>query len=181
MPDTKISAMNPTVPLGPELVPIVQGGLNFRCTAAQIAALGGGGGGGPIWITPAGMVLRWQNVANTAFWELSDSGHSNFTLQNGLSWVFNGVAGNLWQFNQAGLVMDFVVFQGALNFGNQFAGQIQFAMPANSMVIGGFAALNYQYIAGAPANWVGVPVELQAAIDRLAAAIVARTIGGAIP
>jgi hypothetical protein len=181
MPDTKISGMTPTAPVGPELVPVVQAGNNFSVTCAQIAALGGGGGGGPIWVTPGGMALRWQNVLNNAFWQFTDSGHADLSLNNGFNASFSGILGNFWILSQSGGSFDFQVGQGNLTWGAFGGGLLTVAMPANSFTIGGFTNLTYQYIPIMPGNWTGGVSEIQNALDRLAAAIVARTVGGAIP
>jgi hypothetical protein len=74
----KISLLPPgTTPTGPELIAAVQGGLNVRLTAAQIAALGGGGGGGSGTLNPFGTITPGHFATWNDATHLQDAGASN--------------------------------------------------------------------------------------------------------
>ncbi len=181
MPDTKISAMTSTVPAGPELVPVVQGGANFSVTCAQIAALAGGGGG-PIWVTPVGMLLRWENVANVSFIQLTDGGIlTGASDDNSIIDYRRGAGGRASLHWAANILALNCAFGAKAQMATSGAGFVGVDDAFNTFQVAGFAALQYQYIPAVPANWVGGVTEIQNALDRLAAAVIARTIGGAIP
>jgi len=181
MADEKISAMPAAAPLGPELVPMVQGGVNKSCTPAQIAALGGGGGG-PHWITPAGGNLSWANIALTAGINLGDNGALGILMSQNSQFQVTGLGGNATMFWQAGVTWTLNVSGSTkVNFIIGAGGQMTMDPVANSFFCDGFASYDYGYVAATPLNWVGGVSRLERAVDRLAAALIARTVGGPIP
>jgi hypothetical protein len=181
MPDTKISAFPAAGPLlGAELVPIVQGGADVQTTVSAIAA--GGGGGGPIWVTPLAGFLEWQNNAADSDIQLTDAGAWNAQWKANSSWSFLAPGGKhaIFSFDT---VAGLSIATNGFNFviGMTLAGQITMNWLANSLTISAFTAVSIQYSPGNPLNWAGSPTTIEAALDRIAAAVVARTVGGAIP
>jgi len=175
----KISALPAaTLPLaGTELFVCVQGGVTVQ---SAIADIGGGAGTGPTWTTPAAGSLRWQNVATTSYFTLTDGGSLDWTMEQSLSWGFAPGGTLAWSLATAGSTVTISVNTGGVFIiGSTSGGQINITNVGSVLTINGWTAITVQYVAGAPGNWAGsAPTDLGTAIDRIANVVSA---GGGSP
>ena len=178
----KISALPAaTIPLtGPELVPLVQGGVTVQATVADLPA--GGGGGGPTWLTPVGGNLVWApttgpagrvDLADNGILALQGQPGSVFTWSNGATVDANllYVAGSVTMGVGAGSIFSVTTVAGGNTIVND---------ATNSLTEQAFATTFRCWTAPNAGYWggPGVPTNLEAALDRIAAVVSA---GGGTP
>jgi hypothetical protein len=170
-----------TLPLtGPELVPLVQGGVTVQATVADLP--GGGGGGYPHYVTPVGGVLSWAPTTGPAGRvELGDAGKlvlqgqptSVFSWTNGATVDANLLyaAGSLTLGVGAGAIYSITTVAG---------GNIIVNDATNTLTEQAFTVTTRCWSAPNAGYWggPGVPVDLERAVDRIAAVVSA---GGGTP
>jgi hypothetical protein len=164
----KISAMPSVANVNnADELPVVQGGVNMKATRDQYLKTAGGEiitiayGPSEVQFSDAGFFLG-------SF----DNAHGfDFVLANGNHIGMNAAIGIQLDASGSGIIQ-LAVGAGVIQI--TAAGAITIA-PAVGQV------LQLTYTPAVPANWVGGVGTVWNALDRLSAAIVARTIGGAIP
>jgi len=183
MPDVKISALPAAGALGgTEVVPIVQGTDTVITTVQDIANLAPGGGGS-FTIPAAGTIDFDTTTAPHTVLSLKDSGGVDLFMETGSStmdWTSGGVSqvSLVYAASVLGFVMGTQNFKVILSGGGSFEVLGGF----NQLLVQGFTTCTYQLTGLAAGSWggPGTPVDLNAAIDRLAAAV-AGLLGGTIP
>jgi hypothetical protein len=181
MPDTKISALPAAGALaGTELLVAVQGGADVQTTTQDVANLGAG-----TWVTvntPIGGACT-INCTSTASMGLvvSDNGQGLWNFQQGSSiQMFSGPTLCFQMTTPLGNVIEIISNGQTWTMQTSGGGSIVLNDFGNTLVESGFAATNRQFIAPNPGYWggPGVPLDLESAIDRIAAVVSA---GGGTP
>lgn len=181
MADEKISAMPAAVGMSnTDFFPIVQVGANVKALKSDI--FNGRPGEDISGIVVAGHKYLFQESTATDL-QIGPGGIGLFDCQNTVTIRAFGAISQ--PFVQCDKVNGIQCQIGPGNAGIFLllvgGGSVTLAGPGNTFTIGGFTGVNYQYIAGGAGNWAGSPASVGAALDRIAAAIVARTFGGPIP
>ncbi len=166
----KISAMPAAGPLtGTEPVPVVQSGANKKTTTQAIANLA------PAGPPPTQIANGGASVLCSALGAINavDGGNRDTTFTGTQGALIQMQSGGQININAGfGFLMRLAANGGFLFIGNVGNAQLVDASGASAFVT---------YVPAVPANWIApVPTDLAAAIDRCAAAIVARTVGGPI-
>jgi len=183
MPDVKISALPAAGALGgTEPVPIVQSGDTKITTVQDIANMAPGGGGTFI-IAAAGTIDFDTTTGSRTILQLKDSGGIDLFMETGSStmdWTSGGVSqvSLVYAASVLGFLMGTQNFKVILGGG----GTLEVLGGFNQLLIQGMTTCTYQLTGLAGGSWggPGTPVDLNNAIDRLAAAV-AGLLGGGVP
>lgn len=182
MPDTKISAMPSAASvLNADLVPIVQAGINDKATKALL--LTGGAGEDIIIVASSLKKAAMQNNAGSCFVWCNDNGSVLTTGNQGaqLADSFAGARFNITAANNMEMICPTVgkTYTIGCSIRNKMVLDDTTLPGAFTLTCAGPVFI--PYTPGAPLNWaLPVPPDIWTALDRIAAAIVARTVGGPI-
>lgn len=153
----KISAMTPATEMFlADVLPIVQAGANLKATKQQI-------------LDAATAEATRMNSSASTFFELQTDGSFYFKESGTMRFAYD-VPGGAFAVNAVSF------------FQLTSAGTSQIATAAGILTLQSNPGFNVVivYVPAAPGNWVIPPVDLVAAVDRLAAAV-AGLLGGPIP
>jgi len=183
MADTKISAMPAAIDVAlADEFPIVKAGVNNKATKQQL--LTGAAGQNQYLVAATLSHVGMHNFATTSYIRVYDNGNID---------IFSAGAAGIQIFNNVNNAQCYIKGNGDIDLiclaagkitrlgAPGVAGQIIIDNLAGQITINGAGIILIGYVPGVPANWIlPAPGDVWTAIDRIAAAVVARTVGGPI-
>lgn len=159
--------------LNADLFAEVQVGVNQKCTKAQILT---GGAGENITLKASSLSrAAIENFSSTAFLWLNDNNNMIMQTTGDVQVTGGATPSQLRIYANSNIDLLMTAAAATMRLGDVSPGR------PNIIIGGAMGTIFMTYVPAVPANWaLPVPGDVWLAIDRLVAAVVARTVGGPV-
>lgn len=179
MADEKISAMPAaTATATGDLIPIVQGGVNKKATKAVLFQ--GAAGATDAYVSGALGFVGVIDHLGTSGIQVDDANKKLRGFGAILDFQFGTPTGS-FQISAAGNIsLDAGAHAGIIDLGTVGTAELKLDQGAGTVLLTCANLCSVKYAPAVPGNWAVPVTTIHQALDRLVAAVVARTLGGAV-